>query len=184
MNFSILYRVLFFSFLFLFIFPINAQLDDIGITVDLQPNVDFRDSLDFYIYEGDSPEFIQDAEGGALDIIGGNIESATFQVYNQNGAPKKLTGKIFVQPNLNKTVVTFLDQMKNAPSRFSFKIVSRTTIELNSIMIFPIDREMPGIARALEPVAGDVPKPTIISREEWGAEEPKSGYSYHPYFEN
>ncbi|GEM_PF-1396088 len=183
MNFSILYRVLFFSFLFLFIFPINAQLDDIGITVDLQPNVDFRDSLDFYIYEGDSPEFIQDAEGGALDIIGGNIESATFQVYNQNGAPKKLTGKIFVQPNLNKTVVTFLDQMKNAPSRFSFKIVSRTTIELNSIMIFPIDREIPGIARALEPVAGDVPKPRIISREEWGAEEPKSGYSYHPYFD-
>ena len=183
MNFSILYRVLFFSFLFLFIFPINAQLDDIGITVDLRPNVDFRDSLDFYIYEGDSPEFIQDAEGGALDIIGGNIESATFQVYNQNGAPKKLTGKIFVQPNLNKTVVTFLDQMKNAPSRFSFKIVSRTTIELNSIMIFPIDREIPGIARALEPVAGDVPKPRIISREEWGAEEPKSGYSYHPYFD-
>ena len=183
MNFSIFYRVLFFSFLFLFIFPINAQLDDIGITVDLQPNVDFRDSLDFYIYEGDSPEFIQDAEGGALDIIGGNIESATFQVYNQNGAPKKLTGKIFVQPNLNKTVVTFLDQMKNAPSRFSFKIVSRTTIELNSIMIFPIDREIPGIARALEPIAGDVPKPRIISREEWGAEEPKSGYSYHPYFD-
>ena len=183
MNFSILYRVLFFSFLFLFIFPINAQLDDIGVTVDLQPNVDFRDSLDFYIYEGDSPEFIQDAEGGALDIIGGDIESATFLVYNQNGAPKKLTGKIFVQPNLNKTVVTFLDQMKNAPSRFSFKIVSRTTIELNSIMIFPIDREIPGIARALEPVAGDVPKPRIISREEWGAEEPKSGYSYHPYFD-
>ena len=83
-------------------------MDDIGITVDLQPNVDFRDSLDFYIYEGDSPEFIQDAEGGALDIIGGNIESATFQVYNQNGAPKKLTGKIFVQPDLNKVVVTFL----------------------------------------------------------------------------
>ena len=158
-------------------------MDDIGITIDRQPNIDFRDSLDFYIYEGDSPEFIQDAEGGALDIIGGNIESATFQVYNQNGAPKKLTGKIFVQPNLNKTVVTFLDQMKNAPSRFSFKIVSRTTIELNSIMIFPIDREIPGIARALEPVAGDVPKPRIISREEWGAEEPKSGYSYHPYFD-
>ena len=158
-------------------------MDDIGITVDLQPNVDFRDSLDFYIYEGDSPEFIQDAEGGALDIIGNNIESTTFQVYDQNGAPKKLTGKIFAQPNLNKTVVTFLDQMKNAPSRFSFKIVSRTTIELNSIMIFPIDREIPGIARALEPVAGDVPKPRIISREEWGAEEPKSGYSYHPYFD-
>ena len=183
MNFSILYRVLFFLFSFLSISSIYAQLDDIGITIDRQPNIDFRDSLDFYIYEGDSPEFIQDAEGGALDIIGGNIESATFQVYNQNGAPKKLTGKIFVQPNLNKTVVTFLDQMKNAPSRFSFKIVARTTIELNSIMIFPIDREIPGIARALEPVAGDVPKPRIISREEWGAEEPKSGYSYHPYFD-
>ena len=164
MNFSILYRVLFFSFLFLFIFPINAQLDDIGITVDLRPNVDFRDSLDFYIYEGDSPEFIQEAEGGALDIIGMNIESATFQVYSQNGVPKKLPGKIFVQPNLNKTVVTFLGQMKNAPSRFSFKIVVRATIELNRVFIFPIDREMPGIARALEPVSGDVPGPRYRRR--------------------
>ena len=183
MNFSILYRVLFFSFLFLLVFPINAQLDDIGITIDLKPNVDFRDSLGFYIYEGDSPEFTRDAEGGALDIIGNNIESATIQLYNQNGAPKKLMGKIFAQPNLNKVIITFLEQMKNAPSRFSYKIVARTTIELNSVMIFPIDREMPGTARALEPVAGDVPKPRIISREEWGAEEPKSGYSYHPYFD-
>ena len=183
MDFSILNRVLFFLFAFILIPTIYAQLDDIGIIIDSKPNVDLRDSLNLYIYEGESPQFFQDAEGGALDIIGENIESATFQALNQNGALKKLTGKIFVQPNLNKTVVTFLDQMKNTPSRFSFKIISRTPVKLNSIMIFPIDQEMPGIARALEPVAGDVPKPRIISRVEWGAEEPKSGYSYHPYFD-
>jgi len=28
-----------------------------------------------------------------------------------------------------------------------------------------------------------IPKPTIISRQEWGAEDPKESYSYHPYFD-
>ena len=153
MNSSILYRVLFFSFSIFFISPIYTQLDDIGITIDGKPSVDIRDSLDYYIYEGDSPEFIQEAEGGALDIIGGNIESATFQVYNQNKKPKKLTGKIFLQPDLNKVVVTFLGLMKDSPSRFSYKIVAKTNIELNSVLIFPSYREMPGIAKSLVPVA-------------------------------
>ncbi len=62
MDFSFLNRVLFFLFAFFLIPTIYAQLDDIGITIDSKPNVDLRDSLDLYIYEGESPEFFLDAE--------------------------------------------------------------------------------------------------------------------------
>ena len=35
----------------------------------------------------------------------------------------------------------------------------------------------------MEIVSGAIPKPTIISREEWGAEDSRGAYSYHPYFD-
>ena len=183
MNFSILYRVLFFSFLILFTFPLYSQLDDIGTTLDSEPSYTVRDSLEYLIYEGESPEFFQTVEGGAIDLVGKEIESISFRLFDQSGAYKILPGKIFNQPDLNKVVVTFLEIIENVPARFSFKIVSEGNIEINSILIFPVDQEKPGRVRALEPTLGDISKPVIISREEWGAEDPKGSYSYHPYFD-
>ena len=183
MNTSILYRVLFFSFLLSLNLPLYSQLDDIGTTIDSEPRFTVRDSLEYFIYEGESPEFIQTAEGGAIDLIGEEIESVSFRLFDQSGAYKTIPGKIFTHPNLNKVAATFLELIENVPARFSFKIVSRGNIEINSILIFPVDQEKPGRVRALEPTLGDISKPVIISREEWGAEDPKGSYSYHPYFD-
>ena len=183
MNTSILYRVLFFSFLLSLNLPLYSQLDDIGTTIDNEPRFTVRDSLEYFIYEGESPEFIQTAEGGAIDLIGEEIESVSFRLFDQSGAYKTIPGKIFTHPDLNKVAATFLELIENVPARFSFKIVSRGNIEINSILIFPVDQEKPGRVRALEPTLGDISKPVIISREEWGAEDPKGSYSYHPYFD-
>ena len=183
MNTSILYRVLFFSFLLSLNLPLYSQLDDIGTTIDSEPRFTVRDSLEYFIYEGESPEFIQTAEGGAIDLIGEEIESVSFRLFDQSGAYKTIPGKIFTHPDLNKVAATFLELIENVPARFSFKIVSRGNIEINSILIFPVDQEKPGRVRALEPTLGDISKPVIISREEWGAEDPKGSYSYHPYFD-
>ena len=183
MNFSILFRVLFFSFLILFTFPLYSQLDDVGTTLDSEPRYTVRDSLEYLIYEGESPEFFQTVEGGAIDLVGKEIESISFRLFDQSGAYKIIPGKIFNQPDLNKVVVTFLEMIENVPARFSFKIVSEGNIEINSILIFPVDQEKSGRVRALEPTLGDISKPVIISREEWGAEDPKGSYSYHPYFD-
>tara|TARA_B110000116_G_scaffold199490_1_gene174272 strand:- start:357 stop:1652 length:1296 start_codon:yes stop_codon:yes gene_type:complete len=183
LNTSILYRVLFFSFLLSLNLPLYSQLDDIGTTIDSEPRFTVRDSLEYFIYEGESPEFIQTAEGGAIDLIGEEIESVSFRLFDQSGAYKTIPGKIFTHPDLNKVAATFLELIENVPARFSFKIVSRGNIEINSILIFPVDQEKPGRVRALEPTLGDISKPVIISREEWGAEDPKGSYSYHPYFD-
>jgi hypothetical protein len=183
LNTSILYRVLFFSFLLSLNLPLYSQLDDIGTAIDSEPRFTVRDSLEYFIYEGESPEFIQIAEGGAIDLIGQEIESVSFRLFDQDGAYKTIPGKIFTHPDLNKVAATFLELIENVPARFSFKIVSKGNIEINSILIFPVDQEKPGRVRALEPTLGDISKPVIISREEWGAEDPKGSYSYHPYFD-
>jgi hypothetical protein len=81
LNFSILYRVSFFSFLILFTFPLYSQLDDVGTTLDSEPRYTVRDSLEYLIYEGESPEFFQTVEGGAIDLVGKEIESISFRLY-------------------------------------------------------------------------------------------------------
>jgi len=183
LNISIVYRVLFFALLLSLNFPLYSQLDDIGTTLDIEPRYTVRDSLEYLIYEGESPAFFQTIEGGAIDLVGEEIESVIFRLFNQSGAYKTIPGKIFTQPDINKVATTFLELIENVPAKFSFKIVSRESIEINSILIFPVDQEKPGRVRALEPTLGDISKPVIISREEWGAEDPKGSYSYHPYFD-
>lgn len=182
LNTSIFYRVSPLAFLLLII-PLYSQLDDIGITIDSEPRLRVRDSLQFFIFEGESPVFTQTAEGGAIDFFGEKIKSVSFRVMNQSGAYIIIPGKIFRQPGPDKVTATFLELMQDGPKIFSFKIISEGHVEANSVQIFPVDQEKPGLARALETMLGDIPKPVIISREEWGAEEPKNSYSYHPYFD-
>ena len=177
MNISIVYRVLFFALLLSLNLPLYSQLDDIGTTLDSEPRYTVRDSLEYLIYEGESPAFFQTVEGGAIELVGEEIESVSFRLFGRSGAYKTIPGKIFTQPDINKVATTFLELIENVPAKFSFKIVSRESIEINSILIFPVDQEKPGRVRALEPTLGDISKPVIISREEWGAEDPKGSYS-------
>ena len=182
MNTSIFHRVLPLA-IFVIILPLYAQLDDIGITIDSKTRLTVRDSLEYLIYEGESPLFNQVSDGGAIDFYGEKVESIRFRLFDQSGAYKTIPGKLFRQPGLDKVTATFLEKIEDVPARFSFKIVSEGNIEFNSILIFPVYQERQGRAKALEPILGDIPKPVIISREEWGAEEPKNSYSYHPYFD-
>ena len=183
MNTSIFHRALSLTFFALIILPLYSQLDDIGITIDSGTRLTVRDSLEYLIYEGESPLFNQAAEGAAIEFNGEKTESVVFRLFDQTTDNKAIDGRIFRQPNLDKVVATFLESIEDVPAKFSFKIVSEGDIEINRIFIFPVDEEIPGQARALESVTSDIPKPVVISREEWGAEEPKNSYSYHPYFD-
>ena len=183
MNTSIFHRALSLTFFALIILPLYSQLDDIGITIDSGTRLTVRDSLEYLIYEGESPLFNQAAEGAAIEFYGEKIESVSFRLFNHTVENKEIAGKIFRQPNLDKVVATFLEPIEDGPAKYSFKIISKGNIEINRMIIFPIDQERPGQVRALEPVLSDIPKPVVISREEWGAEEPKNSYSYHPYFD-
>ena len=176
-------RVFFIVFLVLFPSLIFSQLEDVGITLQVDPPFSSRDSLDFFIIEGESPLFERDIEGAALNINGDEIEEVIFQIFQDGEAFSKISGSLFKQPDNENTIGTFLKEIKDSSAYLSYKIVAKSRIQLKSIIIFPIDIELPGLAKGLGIVSGTVPKPTIISREEWGAEDPKSSYSYHPYFD-
>ncbi|OUW78148.1 MAG: hypothetical protein CBD77_04845 [bacterium TMED217] len=183
MNTSIFHRALYLTLLTLIFLPLYSQIDDIGITIDSGTRLTVRDSLEYLIYEGESPFFDQAVEGAAIEFYGEKIESVVFRLFDQTVENKAIAGKIFRQPDLDKVVATFLEPIEDVPAKYSFKIISEGDIEINRMIIFPVDQEKPGKARALEPIISDIPKPVVISREEWDAEEPKNAYSYHPYFD-
>tara|TARA_X000001036_G_scaffold158491_1_gene150399 strand:+ start:9028 stop:10323 length:1296 start_codon:yes stop_codon:yes gene_type:complete len=183
LNTSIFHRALYLTLLTLIFLPLYSQIDDIGITIDSGTRLTVRDSLEYLIYEGESPFFDQAVEGAAIEFYGEKIESVVFRLFDQTVENKAIAGKIFRQPDLDKVVATFLEPIEDVPAKYSFKIISEGDIEINRMIIFPVDQEKPGKARALEPIISDIPKPVVISREEWDAEEPKNAYSYHPYFD-
>ena len=178
------YRAFYVALLFTLINQtIYSQLDDIGIRIDNTPSYVSRDSLGFLIIEGNSPLIDQSIEGGAIEILGGDIQSVTFTVYHGNEI-STIDGNIFIQPNgVDNIISTFLAVFVNQTISFSYKVISDGNTNVRSISIFPIETELPGLAKQMEVVSSAIPKPNIISREEWGAENSKGAYSYHPYFD-
>ena len=45
---------------------------------------------------------------------------------------------------------TFLKDLKSLPFSFSYKVVAVGSIDINSIIIFPIEDELPGLAKKME----------------------------------
>ena len=182
-RFFIIYKV-FFLLSILLIIPqrTSAQLDDIGLSFDRDPVYNLRDSLNFLIVEGKSPLINEAIEGAAIEIVGNNIESVIF-IINDGNNDITINANLFSQTNDGNVIATFLKDLKNPPFSFSYKIIVIGSVDVNSMIIFPIEDELPGLAKKMEIVSGVIPKPNIISREEWGAEDPKRAYSYHPYFD-
>ena len=147
---------------------IFSQLDDVGVTLQVDPPFSSRDSLDYFIIEGESPLFERDIEGAALNIYGDEIEEVIFKIFQDGEDSLQIFGRIFNQPSDENTIGTFLKEIKDSPIYFSYKILAKSRIQLKSIIIFPIDIELPGLAKGLGAISGTVPKPAIISREEWG----------------
>ena len=144
---SIVHRAFFFlSILLIIPQKISAQLDDIGLSVDRNPVFSSRDSLNFLIVEGESPLINQAIEGAAIEIIGDNIESVLF-IVNDGNNDITINGNLFSQPNDGSVIATFLKDLKSLPFSFSYKVVAIGPIDINSIIIFPIEDELPGLAK-------------------------------------
>ena len=164
------YRAFYVALLFTLINQtIYSQLDDIGIKIDNAPSYVSIDSSGFLIIEGNSPLIDQSIEGGAIEIFGGDIQSVTFTVYHGSEI-SKIDGNIFIQPNGVNIISTFLAVFENQTLSFSYKVISVGNMDVRSILIFPIETELPGLAKQMEVISSAIPKPNIISREEWGAE--------------
>lgn len=137
-------RAFFIVFFVLFPSLIFSQLDDVGITLQVDPPFSSRDSLDFFIIEGKSPLFERDIEGAALNIYGDEIEEVIFKIFQDGEASSQISGRIFNQPGDENRIGTFLKEIKDSSAYFSYKILAKSRIQLKSIIIFPVDIEIRG----------------------------------------
>ncbi len=176
-------RILTFQFLIVFNSSF-AQIGDLGPVLDRFPELIARDSLSFIISEGKSSPSFSSLEGGAIEIEGEDISDVEFFILNSFGIQKKIQAKIFRNQLLGLTIATFTTEDDEYIDHFSFKIVSKVRINVKSVVGFILDSEVTLVhPRILTPTIGDVPKPVIVSRQEWGAQPPKFSYSNHPYID-
>jgi len=176
-------RIIAFQFLFLFNL-LFSQVMDLGPVIDKYPDLHVRDSLSFFIHEGESPLMVFSMEGGALEIESESVIRVEFSFINQLGQFKKYPGKLFRDEFSESTFATFIPELNEEFNQFSFTIITTESIGVKSVIGFISDPEIiPGAPRTMTPAVGDVPKPTIVTREEWGAEPPKYSYSNHPYID-
>ncbi|MBT6112542.1 MAG: T9SS type A sorting domain-containing protein [Candidatus Marinimicrobia bacterium] len=163
------------------VFP---QLGDIGDSFDSFSRPTVRDSMNYYIYEGESPLFYIPMEGGALDLIGQSVESISFSIYNDGKKIALKEGMIFEGQNENQIISTFLFSLDGDEKKIHYKIISYNSIDIENIILFKKDSEnINHLARPMIPQSGTVPKPVVISREDWGADPPDGQYSNHPYYD-
>jgi hypothetical protein len=174
-----------FSFQFLLLFNlIFSQIGDLGPLIDKYPDLQIHDSLSFFIHEGKSSQIDYLLEGGALEIESKSVISVTFSIINKRGQSISYSGNIFQGENSGTTFATFTNESKEKLSQFSYTIIATELLKIKSVIGFVPDLGMIQItSRPMNMMDGDVPKPIIVTREEWGAEPQDGQYSYHPYFD-
>ena len=174
-----------FSFQFLLLFNlVFSQIEDLGPLIDKYPDLQIHDSLSFFIHVGESSQIDYLLEGGALEIESESVISVTFSIINKRGQSISYSGNIFKDENSGTTFATFTNESKEELSQFSYTIIATELLQIKSVIGFLPDLEMIQItSRPMNMMDGDVPKPIIVSREEWGAEPPKYSYNNHPYIE-
>ncbi len=174
-----------FSFQFILLFNlIFSQVEDLGPLIDKYPTLKVHDSLSFFIHEGKSSQIDYLLEGGALEIESESVISVTFSTINKRGQSISYLGNIFQDENSGTTFATFTNESKEKLSQFTYTIVATELLQIKSVIGFIPDLEMIQItSRPMNIMDGDVPKPIIVTREEWGAEPPKYSYSNHPYID-
>ena len=96
------------------------------------------------------------------------------------------SANLFEEPFSNRWIATYNDELADNSHHFEVKIEvsDNGIVEILEQGVFPVDTEIypEGVAQPFE-YQTDVPKPTIISRQEWGARLPNGSYSNMPYYD-
>lgn len=184
MNTLYKYTLIFLYYLVPLFDYVIPQSEDVGILLENNPVVEITDSLDFLVHASTSIYFEDMIEGGAVDYVGGKVDSVIFRVFNKGKWSLWQNGKTFHDKLSGQGIATFLDDYNEGEKRIQFKLFSNNILTITKITIFkPFIEESLPLSRALKSVDSHIPKPRIISREEWGAAPPKYNYTNHPYFD-
>lgn len=177
-------RKLFHFFIFFGISSVFPQTEDVGVLLERNPTIQISDSLGYLVHSGITTLFEDAIEGGAIDYYGHDVDSVFFRTFYQNVWTDWQKGKIFYDKFGGKGIATFLSDINTGEKQIQYRLFSYNSLTITKISIFKLysEPDIPSI-KTLEPVDHHIPKPRIISREEWGAAPPNGDYSNHPYFD-
>ena len=97
------------------------------------------------------------------------------------------SAQLFEEPFSDRWIAAYNNELVDNSQQFEVKI----EVSDNSIVrileqgVFPVDTELYPVNALSKPIIfpTDIPKPTIISRQEWGARSPNGSYSIMPYYD-
>jgi len=99
-----------------------------------------------------------------------------FRFFNNNGIWSDWqNGKVFHESNTNRWLASNISQIATESIQFEFQInVNNSDIRIIEQGIFPVDKEIKSESTVRPRIfPTEIPKPTIITRQDWGARPPK-----------
>ena len=167
----------------------RGQFLDMAIPVEL----DFKKSYDRYSGTSYSQELIadldpnrEDAEGIIFRIQGMDPISVRFRFLNINGLwSNRVEAKIFPEPFSDRLFATYRGFEFTQSKKIEITITSDFDSQiLTTGIILSEQEEIIDSLRIFQKVSlPHIPKPHIISREEWNAKPPNFGYTSMPYYD-
>jgi hypothetical protein len=125
-------------------------------------------------------------EGAAIRFAGDQQAMVLFQFMEADGQwSEKYQAKTFAEPNSDRFIASILDTGIASARAIRYEVQSLKMVRFLTGGVFDRrdgETKISNNPPAIKPKRMGVEKPTVISREEWGARPPESGYSNHPYF--
>ncbi len=125
-------------------------------------------------------------EGAAIRFAGDQQAMVLFQFMEADGLwSEKYQAKTFAEPNSDRFIASILDTGIASARAIRYEVQSLKMVRFLTGGVFDRrdgETKISNNPPAIKPNRMGVEKPTVISREEWGARPPESGYSNHPYF--
>lgn len=169
--------------------PASAQFLDAATEIELNVPSRLSRSAEGYTLTGGATGF-----GAALPISGVAVRissisepSVSFQFMTDTGEwSGAVRAALFSEPNSDRFLASARGPEVEGAVAFRYSVVSQEPVRVISAGLFTKDNdEARGVApyQAVPQKKGDIEKPRVISREEWGASPPKYEYTNHPYFD-
>ena len=166
-----------------------AQLLDAVIPIQFDAPAQLTKITSGYQLTGNSSQLTNNIliDGAAIRFSASDSTEIWFQFLDDVGNwSEKKKAKIFYEPNSDRFIASVLDSTLGRVEKMKYEARSSSTIAFISAGLYDKEDREPKINEKylnISPENLDVDKPMIISRKDWGARDPKSGYSNHPYYD-
>ena len=164
-----------------------GQLEDISLIIPSHV-IQAEKLEDRFVLTGRSETYSSEdrPEGVAVLLDKSTLEmEALFRFLDVEGnLTGWVQGKLINIPDSERSIIYIRDELCKTSVMFEYKVISQVGLPeiITSGIFLPDLEEYPEGDVIRKQADTDLPKPVIISRNEWGARSPTHDYSPHPYY--